>query len=235
MGVAGTDAEQCRPYLQLLEPAGQLQGTHLDEGVLLRDGSLAGGAVVIRTGLAILGRVHAVPLCLGDATLQPAARPLVLLDPLTVTRLATMLMTQSDVPSPYRRHPALSLSQVHQHAHVVLTRLPEPPEATMTVSLSESFAWMHASELYLLVQGVELPPNKGVVVGVDVCGDEGAPPVYSAAHGADVPHRQRGKVVQPVLRFTACPGLCERPPGVPAAGQATVWLLLTSGAGSACR
>ena len=100
-------------------------------------------------------------------------------------------------------------------------------------SLSE--ACDNASGLYLLAQGVELPPNEGVIVGVDVCGDEGAPPVHSAAHGADVADCQRGKVVQPVLRFTARPGLCEMPAGESAAGQAAVWLLLASGTGSACR
>ena len=49
-----------------------------------------------------------------------------------------------------------------------------------------------------LLQCVELPLDKGVVVGVHVRGDEGSPPVDATAHGLDVTNSQGRKVVKPV-------------------------------------
>mmetsp|Transcript_10726 Transcript_10726/g.38087 ORF Transcript_10726/g.38087 Transcript_10726/m.38087 type:complete len:780 (-) Transcript_10726:298-2637(-) len=56
-------------------------------------------------------------------------------------------------------------------------------------------------DLAELLELPKLPPDKGVVVRVDVGGDEAPPPVHAATHGLDVPLCQRGKVLEPVKRF----------------------------------
>mmetsp|Transcript_25235 Transcript_25235/g.80189 ORF Transcript_25235/g.80189 Transcript_25235/m.80189 type:complete len:533 (-) Transcript_25235:661-2259(-) len=53
----------------------------------------------------------------------------------------------------------------------------------------------------LFPQLLELPADEGVIVRVHVRGDEGAPPVHGYAKPFQVLHRQRWKVLQPVLRF----------------------------------
>ena len=50
----------------------------------------------------------------------------------------------------------------------------------------------------LLLQRAELPLHEGVIVLVDVSGDEGAAPVNATAHGCHVTHCQGWEVAQPM-------------------------------------
>ena len=50
----------------------------------------------------------------------------------------------------------------------------------------------------LLLQRAELPLHEGVIVLVDIGGDERAAPVNATAHGCHVTHCQGWKVAQPM-------------------------------------
>ena len=65
---------------------------------------------------------------------------------------------------------------------------------------------LHA--LALPLQRLELPAHEGVVVGVDVGGDEGPAPVDAAAEVGEVALRDRREVLQPVQRVPAWERRC---------------------------
>lgn len=54
---------------------------------------------------------------------------------------------------------------------------------------------------HLLLEGVELPAHKAVVVRVDVGGDKATAPINAAAHGGHVALGQGGEVLQPMQRI----------------------------------
>ena len=65
----------------------------------------------------------------------------------------------------------------------------------------EQKQWKQALGLHLPPQDLELPAHEGVIVGVHVGGDEGAPPVHAAAERLDVADGPRREVAQPVVRM----------------------------------
>ena len=59
------------------------------------------------------------------------------------------------------------------------------------------------TEQHLSPEDFKLPPDEGVIVWVDICGDEGSSPVHTAPHGPDISHCLGRKVLQPMVCMPA--------------------------------